>query len=215
MPEINDPDGKSFFLVPAEISRADLQAAVLLTYVLNAGTGYADAGRRSADDNDFPDTPYSAAEVGRIRSRQHANRWSYAAGRAVRGAGGSLVTTPNGMLMGIAGSRVHSGFSRRGGTAYGDLFLVNIGGAAEPATALSRIVRSGHAWFERDDSLVAYPRQSLDRLLHHEERHARQWADLGPARMAAQYLAEEARVRIFGGFNRFEEDAGLRDGGYR
>jgi len=34
-------------------------------------------------------------------------------------------------------------------------------------------------------------------------------------RMPARYLAEEARSRVLGGINRFEEEAGLRDGGYR
>lgn len=198
MEQITDPDGKSFFVVPREAGGDDARQAVLLTYILNAGTGYGRPGVGS----DFPETPYGAAEVRRIIDRQRSNRWCYAAVRSICATGGCVVTTPNGVLMGLGGSRIHAPFSHRGGTTWGDLFMVNSGGViADPARRLREIVESGGP--------------DLDRLLHHEEMHAQQWAAFGPTRMPARYLAEEARARIFGGINSFEKDAGLSDGGYR
>lgn len=211
MTEINDPDGKSFMLLPPGISAEDARRAVLMTYIVNAGTGYGSAGGSRAD---FPATPYSASEVRRIVDRQQANRWSYAGVPALRNAGGALVTTPNGMLMGLGGNWIHGQFSQRGGTTYGDIFLVNLDHRLGPAWQLRAIVESGRMWFRGDGTPIKGGRD-LDRVLHHEERHCQQWARRGPVGMSAGYLAEEARVRIFGGMNRFEDDAGLADGGYR
>lgn len=200
MTEIRDPDGKSYFVIPGDAGGDDARAATLLTYLLNAGTGY---GRARSD---FDETPYSAAEVRRIRDRQRANRWSYEAVRFISGAGGCLLATPNAMLMGLGGNMIQYRLSRRGGTTWGDVFLLNAKPAGDPAAWLCEIVESGRLGSAGAD---------LDRLLHHEEIHAQQWARLGAARMSAAYLAEEARVRILGGANRFEREAGLSDGGYR
>jgi hypothetical protein len=79
-----------------------MKKAALMTYVLNAGTGYEGAKLGpdklpgTADDvkNDFEETPYSAAEVQRIVDRQNANSWSYTA-LAEAGGGASMATTPN------------------------------------------------------------------------------------------------------------------------
>lgn len=202
MERITDPDGKSFFVIPRGTGAGDVRRAVLLTYILNAGTGYG----RPGVAGDFPETPYSAAEVQRIVDRQHANRWSYPAVRGICSTGGCVVTTPNGILMGLGGSRIHAPFTHRGGTMWGDLFLVNATGIfTAPARRLRAIVESGR--------LGAGP--NLDRLLHHEEIHAQQWAALGPARMPMRYLAEETRARTVRGTNGFEKAAGLADGGYR
>ena len=46
--EINDPAGKSFFLIPRGTSGDDARRAALMTYILNAGTGYGTAGSRPA-----------------------------------------------------------------------------------------------------------------------------------------------------------------------
>ena len=73
MEEITDPDGKSFFLIPRRTSGNDARNAALMTYILNAGTGYGKAGEQPGVTNDFPETPYSAVEVQRIIDRQHAN----------------------------------------------------------------------------------------------------------------------------------------------
>jgi len=200
MEQITDPDGKSYFVIPRGSSGNRARRAALLTYILNADTGYGRA------NNDFPATPYGAAEVRRIIERQRANRWSYDAVRGICATGGSLVTTPNGLLMGLGGNRIHAQFSRRGGTTWGDLFLVSINRVPDPAGRLRAIVESGRTHPGGPD---------LDPLLHHEEIHAQQWARLGPARMGAAYVAEEARARILGGVNRFEREAGLSDGGYR
>jgi hypothetical protein len=89
---------------------------------------------------------------------------------------------------------------------WGDLFMVNGNRGSDPARRLRDIVESGRTSPAGPD---------LDRLLHHEEIHAQQWAALGPIQMPARYLAEEARVRILGGTNSFERNAGLSDGGYR
>jgi hypothetical protein len=202
MEEIKDPHGKSYFLVPPGTGGHDAREATLLTYILNAGTDY---GRPGTRPTDFPETPYSASEVARIMQRQKANRWSYSRDvRFVDRNGGRLVTTPNGMLMGLGGNWIQRQFSQRGGTTWGDIFMVNIGDRADPAERLRRIVRSGHA-----------PNLDLDRVLHHEERHSRQWAAKGHVGMLRDYGRELVRELVFGEVNRLEEDAGLSDGGYR
>lgn len=201
--EIEDPHGKSYFLLPRSIGGNDARAATLMTYVLNAGTDYGKVARRRAD---FPETPYTAAEVTRIIDRQNANRWSYSRDvRFVHRNGGRLVTTPNGILMGTGGNWIQRQFSRRGGTTWGDIFMVNMGKLADPAERLRRIIRSGYAWHRLD----------LDRILHHEERHCRQWAAKGYGGMLRDYSWELVRELAFGETNRLETDAGLSDGGYR
>lgn len=202
MEQITDPDGKSFFVIPRGAGGKEARRATLLTYILNAGTGYARTGSR----NDFPETPYGAAEVARIVARQRANRWSYEAVRGISGTGGCLVTTPHGVLMGLGGNRFHAHLSRRTGTMWGDLFMVNADRGCDPARRLRDIVECGQ---------ISSDGPGLDRLLHHEEIHAQQWAALGPVQMPVRYLAAEARARALGGVNSFERDAGLSDGGYR
>ncbi|MCV7378421.1 hypothetical protein BST11_25790 [Mycobacterium alsense] len=199
--EISDPHGKSYFLLPPDAGRLDARRATLLTYVLNAGTDYASAGGRAAKRPDFPATPYRAAEVARIMHRQNANRWSYARDVAfVHRNGGRLVTTPHGILMGAGGNWLQRQFSRRGGTTWGDIFMLTGGERADPAARLRQLVRCA---------------PDLDRVLHHEERHSRQWAAKGYAGMLAGYGWELVRELAFGATNRLEEDAGLSDGGYR
>lgn len=203
MEQLEDPAGKSFFLLPPGATAHGARTATLLTYVLNAGTDYGKPGKRPAD---FPETPYGAAEVARIAKRQNANRWSYTRDvRFVHRNGGRLVTTPNGMLMGLGGNWIQRRFSQRGGTTWGDIFMLNAGDVADPAGLLRRIVRSGRAWHTVD----------LDRVLHHEERHCRQWAAKGYLRMLRDYGWELVREYVFGKTNRLEDDAGLSDGGYR
>lgn len=216
MDEIKDPVGKSFFLIPPRTSGDDARQAALMTYVLNAGTDYGKAGSQPGVTNDFPETPYCAAEVQRIVDRQHANRWSYHhdVGFVDRN-GGRLVATPNGMLMGLGGNWIQRLFSQQGGTAWGDIFMVNVSSPADPAGLLRLIVESGHAWFSDENGRPFETNLSLDRVLHHEERHCAQWAAKGYARMIKDYGWEMARERIFRNINRLEEDAGLSDGGYR
>lgn len=209
--EINDPDGKSFFLLPRGTSADDARTAALMTYIVNAGTGYA-----SAQPADFAETPYSADEVQRIVDRQRANRWSYDQDvEFVDGNGGRLVATPNGMLMGLGGNWIQQQFSRQGGTAWGDIFMVNVDDAGAPAHRLRQIVQSGHSWYTDRQGRPFESALALDRVLHHEEMHAQQWAARGHARMIAAYLWEAFRDRVFRKTNRLEADAGLADGGYR
>lgn len=193
--EITDRHGKSYFLIPSQAAGSDARMTVLLTYVLNAGTDYGVAG-------DFPETPYSATEVMRIMNRQQANSWSYERDvRFVHRNGGRLVATPHGILMGLGGNGIQRLFSQRGGTTWGDIFMVNSRRVADPAGRLRDIIESRGTY-------------DLDRLLHHEEMHSAQWAALGYAGMIRAYSWELLRELIFRKTNRLEMAAGLRDGGY-
>jgi hypothetical protein len=211
--EIQDPDGKSFFLLPRGGSGDDARTATLMTYILNAGTDYDKAGKQPAN---FTETPYTADEVQRIIDRQNANTWSYDQDvEFVDRNGGRLVATPNGMLMGLGGNWIQQLFSRQGGTAWGDIFMVNIDGSGDPARRLRQIVESGHSWFADRTGKPCESNLALDRVLHHEELHSRQWAAKGHAGMITAYVWEVVRDRVFRKTNRLEEAAGLSDGGYR
>lgn len=217
MTEINDPDAKSFFLVPTGTPGDEVRAATLMTYILNAGTGY---GGPASPPTDFPETPYCPDEVRRIVDRQRANRWSYNEDVGfVHRNGGRLVTTPNGMLMGLGGNWIQRLFSQQGGTAWGDIFMVNVAvDVDDPASAarrLRQIIESGHAWYTDRKGRPVQSTPALDRVLHHEELHSQQWAAKGHSRMITAYLWEVARDRLFGKTNRLEAQAGLADGGYR
>ena len=213
MAEINDPEAKSFFLIPPGATGDEARTATLMTYILNADTGYGGPRRQPAD---FPQTPYSADEVQRIVDRQAANSWSYDQDVGfVDRNGGRLVTTPNGMLMGLGGNWIQQQFSRQGGTAWGDIFMVNIDCSGDPARRLREIVESGHAWFTDRTGRPWESNLALDRVLHHEELHSQQWAAKGHARMITAYVWEVLRDRVFRKTNRLEEAAGLSDGGYR
>ncbi|GIH03900.1 hypothetical protein Rhe02_19670 [Rhizocola hellebori] len=204
-----DEDGngifKSYFMLPTDISGDDAAKAVRMTYILNAGTDYGTEGEAT----DFAPTPYGSEELRRITERQQQNSWSYDDDVGfVHGNGGRLVTTPNGMMMGLGGNLIQDQFSQRGGTTWGDTFMLNIDDPQDPAQQLRTVVSSGHAWYEGDTG----PYQGAldtDRLLHHEERHSQQWAREGYTGFLASYVWEQ----VTGG-NETEEDAGLSDGGY-
>ncbi|MEV4622742.1 hypothetical protein AB0J74_29015 [Asanoa sp. NPDC049573] len=206
--EDEDGDGifKSYFLMPTDISGDDAAKAVRMTYILNAGTDYGTEG----ETTDFAPTPYGSEELRRITERQKENSFSYDDDVGfVHDNGGRLVTTPNGMMMGLGGNLVQDQFSQRGGTTWGDTFMLNIDDPQDPAQQLREVATSGHAWYEGDDG--AYRGDlDMDRLLHHEERHSQQWAREGYTGFLASYGWEQ----VTGG-NKTEEDAGLSDGGYR
>ena len=207
MEQITDSDGKSFFLLPTDISGEDARKGALMTYILNAGTDYGAAGRRPGVRNDFPETPYSADEVQRIIDRQDANSWSYNDDVGfVHGNGGRLVTTPNGIMMGAGGNRLQDLYSWKGGTAWGDIFMFNIDNPEDAGDQLRDVAESGRAWYVNDETGDAYAGNlDLDRLLHHEERHSQQWADKGYGLMVLAALTD---------IDGLERDAGLSDGGY-
>jgi hypothetical protein len=210
MEKVTDRDGKSFFLMPPGTTGKDARKAALMTYILNAGTDYGDD---PADD--FEPTPYSADEVQRIIDRQNANSWSYDQDVGfVQGNGGRLMTTPNGMLMGLGGNQLQDFFSEGGGSTWGDIFMLNIDDPRDPAQQLRQIAESGHMWYPKADGDGYESTLDLDRVLHHEERHSQQWAEKGYGTMLREYGIEWARERI-GLPNRLEEDAGLSDGGYK
>jgi uncharacterized protein YukE len=206
--EDEDGDGisKSYFLMPTDISGDDAAKAVRMTYVMNAGTDYGTEGEAT----DFQPTPYGSEELQRIVDRQKANSWSYDDDVAfVHGNGGRLVTTPNGMMMGLGGNLIQDQFSQKGGTTWGDTFMLNVDDPADPAQQLREVAGSGHAWYDGDGGPQPGALDT-DRLLHHEERHSQQWAREGYTGFLASYAWEQ----ITGG-NETEEDAGLSDGGYR
>lgn len=203
MEKVTDKDGKSFFLIPKGTSGEDARKAVLMTYVLNAGTDYGEHGT----GNDFTPEPYSADEVQRIVDRQESNSWTYDKDVSfILGNDGALMTTPNGMLMGMGGNWVQDQFSWKGGTAWGDIFMENIDHAHGPAEQLRQIVESGKSWNVNADGIPEPGSLDLDRLLHHEEMHSRQWADEGYFGMLWAAMTDSDGI---------EKEAGLGDGGYK
>lgn len=205
--EDEDGDGtyKSYFLMPADISGDDAAKAVRMTYILNAGTDYGTEG----ETTDYTPAPYGSEELRRITDRQRENSWSYDEDVGfVHGNGGRLVTTPNGMMMGLGGNLVQDQFSQRGGTTWGDTFMLNVDDPKDPAQQLREVASSGHAWYDSDNG-PSRGDLDMDRLLHHEERHSQQWAGEGYTGFLASYAWEQAT-----GGNETEEDAGLSDGGY-
>ena len=219
--EFNDPDNKSYFLLPGEIGGEDARKAVLMTYVFNAGTDYGQADSpanrydRSPTNNDYKQTPYSSAEITRISHRQARNSWTYSHDVGFmldRGAG--LVTTPNGMLMGLGGSQLLSFFAAKGGTTWGDIFRLRIDNPVDPATTLEAIVASGSMPVSQDPEGKTNHWLDLDRLLHHEEIHAEQWADKGFLGFLTSYAWQGIKARGDGRKIPLEQQAGLADGGY-
>lgn len=205
MEKVTDPQGKSFFVLPTNISGDDARKAVLMTFILNAGTDY---GEGTA--HDFPITPYSSDYVKYVKERQAANDWSYDNDvDFVHGNGGRLVTTPNGILMGAGGNWLQDLYSQKGGTTWGDVFMVNVDDS-DPIAALKLSIQNGAAVYDDGNGGVRPGSLDLDRLLHHEERHSMQWADEGHAGFLASYLWEQIT-----GSNETEEEAGLGDGGYK
>lgn len=217
--EVTDPDGKSFFVLDTDMTGDAVRAAVLMTYILNAGTNY--------ENGNFTPTPYDSTEVQRIKDRQIANSWSYNGHVAfVHDNGGRLVATPNGILMGAGGGELQDVFSQQAGSTYGDIFMIGRDDLEDPRNHLERDV----IFLGTSD---VHPDLDLDRLLHHEEIHSQQWADLGYGPFIAKYADERYDVvwiDIPGDINPFpvpipityngcgnslEEGAGLEDGGYQ
>ena len=215
MEPVTDKDGKTYFIMPSGTSGDDAQKAVLMTYILNAGTDYDKAGLVPGVVNDFKETPYSSAEVQRIIDRQDKNDWSYDQDVAfIDSNGGRLATTPNGMLMGLGGNELQDLYSQKGGTTYGDIFMMNLDDLDDPAGQLRNIAESGSKWFDNGSG----PQQSstdLDRLLHHEERHSQQWAEKGYAGMIGSVAWSGLKAWWTDSDDEIEEDAGLHDGGYK
>jgi hypothetical protein len=206
--EIKDPDGKSYFMLPTGIGPFDAKKAVLMTYILNAGTDYRHdpSQPHTLGDGNFAPTPYSSAEVQRIIDRQTANWATYAEIPGFHLGGGRMAATPNGMLMSAGGNWAQDQTAFGGGTTYGDRFIVNEdhlpNPGLDPEQQLGQIIGSGDA--PNDPTL------DLDRLLHHEEMHSQQWAK--DPLFAEKYLWEEMHNPREE--NKYEKGAGLEDGGY-
>ncbi|WP_441958013.1 ESX-1 secretion-associated protein [Mycolicibacterium houstonense] len=203
--ETNPKDDTDFFMLPQNVTAEQARQAALMTYIFNAGTGYGSSEGNA--NNDFAETPYSAAEVQRIKDRQTANSWSY---DLLERATGTFAATPNGMVMGVGGGPIQQLISQQGGTCVGDVFAVNIdnpidGGAAQ----LRDIIRSGTMQSDADHDGILAKGNDLDRVLHHEERHSQQWADKGFAKFLQEYFTPTEADP-----NPFETNAGGSDGGY-
>jgi hypothetical protein len=202
MEEVKDPDGKSYFLMPKGTTGAEARKAVLMTYILNCGTDYAAAPGKK----DFAETPYSADEVQRIVDRQNANSFTYRDDvDFILNADGALMTTPNGMLMGMGGNWVQDQFSWMGGSTWGDIYMSNIDHSHGPADQLRQMVESGVSRGVGPDGVPRPGTLDLDKLLHHEERHSQQWAQKGHLGMLWALTSDWMGL---------ERDAGLNDGGY-
>jgi EspA/EspE family len=212
MEQVKDPQGKSYFLAPDGMSAEDMRKAAVMTYIFNCGTDY---GEGTA--NDIEPTPYSANEVQRVIDRQSANAWSYENGVPfVDANGGRLMTTPNGMLMGLGGSPLQDVFSEDGGSTYGDIFMFNIDDPDDAAQTLLDVVTSGVQWYPQPDGNGAPGSNNLglDRLLHHEEMHSAQWQALGREGFIAAYAAGAVLEWWKDVPNPLEVAAGSEDGGY-
>ncbi|MEH3033788.1 MAG: hypothetical protein PGN07_07045 [Aeromicrobium erythreum] len=224
MEEVRDDTGKSFFVLPEGMSGDDARKAVLMTYVFNARTEYADSG-----GTEFDEAPYGSTEIQRIIDRQDANSFTYDDDVSfVDVNGGRLATTPNGMLMGLGGNPLQDLYSQAGGSTWGDIFMLNIDDPDDTHATLVDVIESGNQWREGDDGPYEDSSLDLDRLLHHEERHSRQWADEGYLGFITGYANESIDVdwkgwgpfrapiphQVEGRDNSYEVDAGLADGGY-
>ncbi|EKF22117.1 hypothetical protein C731_3864 [Mycolicibacterium hassiacum DSM 44199] len=197
--------------MPADISGEEARDATLMTYIFNCGTDYAEA----PGHKDHNEVAYSADEIQRIIDRQRANSWSYSQDVAfVHANGGRLMTTPNGMLMGLGGNWLQDLYSQRAGTTWGDIFMFNIDNPGDPAGALRNIAGSGQMWHATDGGEPKKVDFDLDRVLHHEEIHSQQWARLGYSRFVVEYGAALTGEQLFGIENKFEKEAGVHDGGY-
>lgn len=206
----SDPsDDNTYFLLPAGTSAGDARRAVLMTYIVNAGTGY----KKGNPITDFAETPYAANEVQRIADRQASNSWSYEQIPRLAGSGGRFATTPNGMLMGLGGGFIQNQLSRQAGSTYGDVFLINIDHPTDAGEQLRKVIGSGQMWYDGPGGACRQDRD-IDRVLHHEERHSAQWAALGPVEFVKQYAISLGAERLTGRRNPFETNAGASDGGY-
>ena len=202
----DDPsDDKDYFMLPEHATAEQARQAALMTYVYNAGTGYGTA--KGSANNDFAETPYSAAEVQRIKDRQEANGWSY---DLVPHSTGAFAATPNGMLMAVGGGPIQQLVSQQAGSCAGDVFAVNNdnppGGAAQE---LRTIIESGTLRSDADHDGQVNIGNDLDRVLHHEERHSQQWAQKGFPTFLREYFWPTSADP-----NPFETNAGANDGGY-
>ena len=148
----------------------------------------------------------------------------------MHGNGGTLATTPNGMLMGVGGNWLQDLYSAQGGSTWGEIFMTSIDDPEDADAAMRDIIESGEGATTDDDG-EPVPRGDhldLDRLLHHEESHSQQWAEEGHGAFIRGYASEmvDWRIETKGPFgwpapyftegrdNSYEVDAGLTDGGY-
>ncbi|MPZ52356.1 MAG: hypothetical protein GEU79_06410 [Acidimicrobiia bacterium] len=161
--------------------------------------------------------------------RRDENSWSFDEDvYLVLHTGGALIATPEGILMGIGGNPIVDWFSAKGGTTWGEIFMLN-GDPDDPVQELIDIIESGSTHSDGDPT--------LDRLLHHERIHSEQWARYGYLDFIARYLDASTDVELhtrwvpwpipFGSWvsypviverdpclNEYEQEAGLDDGGY-
>ena len=181
---VRGEDGRPFFLLDGSHDARDVAR---LTELMNGRQPSLSDGRRDGNDWSY-DGPL----------------WFDSDAELVANNGGALIATPEGTLMAAPGPssigipNITDLFSAKGGTTWGEIFVTQ-GSNDDPQQRLRDIVTEG----ELNDI-------ELTQLLGHERIHSEQWAALGYARFIYEYLREGTD----GCHNRFEEEAGLPEGGY-
>ena len=217
---VRDSKGKIFFLLEDSASVADALRIAVMTYVFNAGTDYGSSTDpsnyrdKSGTELCYQEVPYGVEEIIRILLRQNANKWvTTRAIRMVLGKGGAMVSTPNGILMSVGGGRLAKLLCQRGGTTYGDVFMLRAPKVTDAKAVLLQRIRSGSTTY-RDRATGSTKKLDFDRVLHHEEVHSMQYAERGVLRMARDYFGAELLGVFSKKHNPMEELAGAADGGY-
>jgi len=178
------PDGRPYFLLDDDEGAKEIARAVEL--INGRQPSYSEA-RRDANNWTFDGPLWLQSDVSLVLDN-----------------GGAIVATPEGILMAAAGDsdlglpNLVDLFSVNGGVTYGEMFVTN-GSHDDPAEVLRAAVTQ--------DTLNGVP---LSPLLAHERIHSEQWAVYGYYRFIYEYLREGGD----GCENRFEQEAGLEEGGY-
>lgn len=214
--QVRDPTGRAYFVVT---ERAGIERIQFLTELLAGGSPVDSAWRRDANAWSYGSPRSTGMRALNWIARGTAEIDAPITARKIFETGGAIVTTPEGILMAAPGPDFHpvvgpftwlpnyaSVFAMRGGTMYGEVFILNTQ-SEDPARTLR----------DRIESSAVHPsgELQLERTLRHERVHAEQWANHGLFQYPVLYLAFEAQVGL-GQLchNPFEVAAGLEDGGY-
>lgn len=143
----------------------------------------------------FGDTPDGLPDIS-DEYRRSQNAWSYALIPVIEASGGECTELDNGIFACLSDGIELPGdlgtipLKGRGGTTYGEVFIV------DEQDAYERVQEPG--------SLLA----------DHEKKHSIQWAIHGPAAFVVLYLQDVAMSGNNGADQYFEQQAGAAAGGY-
>lgn len=198
---IRDPEGRAFFSITEASQAGEISA---LTELLAGGQPSLSDPRR--DENGWS---YSNSGSPVARTLPDVD--------LVLRRGGAVVTTPEGIVMGQVANTVEADlggsspvplpnpsgvWAHRGGTMYGELFLINRD-SQDPAASLQTII---------EDGTMHSNGHPLYRVLRHETVHAEQWADFGVSSFIWEYFVANDPNDPCN--HALEIDADLEDGGY-